>query len=97
MARTVLLIEPDPEDAALVMRCLTGAKLADEVVVVGSGSEALEYLSGCQMRADDHTMPSVVMVDPHSLRAEGTSVLVQLRADCRARRIPVMPRVRRGK
>jgi two-component system response regulator len=43
-ARTILLIEDNPDDQALTLRALKRNNLLNEVTVVGDGAEAIDYL-----------------------------------------------------
>jgi two-component system response regulator len=80
---SVLLVEDDPEDAALALRALAMNNLANRVHVVRDGVEALEYL-------DRNPAPRVVLLDLKLPRVNGLEVLRRIRADERFRILPVV-------
>src|SRR5580700_5531393 len=60
----ILIVEDDPKDVDLTMTALEEYNLANEVVVVRDGEEALDYLycrGKFQTRANDN--PAVVLLD----------------------------------
>lgn len=89
--RTILLAEDNPADAEMAMDALREAKLANPVVHVEDGVEALDYLKyrgafATRAKGD----PSVVLLDIKMPRLDGLEVLKQMRADEGMRRIPVV-------
>ena len=89
--RTILLVEDNPDDAELTLRALSKHKIANEVVHVADGAEALEYLFATgkyQGRGDAN--PSLVLLDINLPKVSGLDVLKRMRADARTRRLPVV-------
>ena len=86
----ILLVEDNPDDEELTMRALR--KIANEVVIVRDGSEALDFLFGTGAyagRETEHT-PAVIMLDLKLPKLSGLDVLQRLRADPRTRLVPVV-------
>jgi len=90
--RTILLVEDDPNDEALVLRILAKINLANEVVIARDGEEALDYLFGRGGHAgrDTSVMPQVVFLDLKLPKVDGLEVLEQLRAAPETRLLPVV-------
>lgn len=89
--KRILLVEDDPRDVELILTALEQQNLANEVVVVHDGAEALNYLrrqGKYRMRAAGH--PVVVLLDLKLPKVDGLSVLAQLRADEGLKVIPVV-------
>lgn len=90
--RTILLVEDNPDDQALTLRALRMNNIANEVVVVQDGAEALDYLFGEGRYAgrDLRAMPQVILLDLRLPKIDGLEVLRRLRADERTRLLPVV-------
>src|ERR687890_518989 len=61
----ILLVEDNPDDVELTLRCLKKNNLSNEVVVAWDGEQALDYLFGTGLYEDRDTivMPQVVLLD----------------------------------
>ena len=92
MNKTILLVEDNPTDEALTLRAFQKANIANEVVVVRDGVEALDYLfaTGRHAGRDPSVLPTVALLDLNLPRIDGLEVLRRLRADERCRRLPVV-------
>jgi two-component system response regulator len=90
--KAILLVEDNLSDVALTQRALVKSRIANEMIVVEDGQEALDYLfAGGQYAGRDVTdLPSVVLLDLKLPRVSGLDVLRQIRADQRTSRIPVV-------
>ena len=89
--KRILLVEDDPRDIELTLTALEQQNLANEVVVVHDGEEAIHYLrreGKYRMRAVGH--PVVVMLDLKLPKIDGLAVLGQLRADEQLKTVPVV-------
>ena len=88
----ILLVEDNPMDEELTLRTLRKNRPADEVVVARDGAEALDYLlcTGPHADGDPNALPEVVLLDLNLPKVDGLEVLRRMRADGRARRVPVL-------
>ena len=88
--RTILLVEDSSADAELTLDALRDAHLANPVVHVEDGAEALDYLlrrGEFSSRADDD--PVVVLLDIKMPRVDGLEVLRTMRQTAALKRLPV--------
>ena len=90
--RIILLVEDNPDDQALTLRALKRNKIANKVVVVDDGVEALDYLfgSGAYSGRDVGVMPALILLDLKLPKLSGIDVLKRIRADERTRLLPVV-------
>ena len=89
--RTILLVEDNPKDVELTLEALSGNKLANQVVVVNDGVEALEYL--CykgKYRLRKPGNPAVILLDIKMPRMDGLESLQAIRNDKKLKTIPVV-------
>jgi CheY-like chemotaxis protein len=89
--KTILLAEDSPNDIELTLEALSQHNLANTVVVVRDGVEALDYLyrRGAHAgRAPSH--PVVVLLDLKMPKVNGLEVLRELKNDPELRAIPVV-------
>jgi len=87
----ILVVEDDPRDVKLTLRALDEYKLANEVVVVRDGEEALDYLY-CreQFASRPQENPAVILLDLKLPKVNGLEVLQQIRSDDELKMIPVV-------
>ncbi len=92
MVEPILLVEDNPDDRDLTLRVLRRHLLANEVVAVADGAEALEYLFGTGAHAgrDVTDVPRLVLLDLKLPKVSGLEVLSVIRADERTRHLPVV-------
>jgi CheY-like chemotaxis protein len=89
--KRILLVEDSPNDVELTLTALAESKLANEVVVVGDGEEALDYLyrrGRYRLRANGN--PVVVLLDIKLPKVDGLEVLQSMREDPGLRAVPVV-------
>jgi CheY-like chemotaxis protein len=90
-AKRILLVEDSPEDVELTLSALAEHNLANEVVVVHDGEEALDYLrrrGDFQLRGGDN--PALVLLDIKMPKVDGMEVLRQMKSDPQLKSIPVV-------
>lgn len=92
MAKTILLVEDNPDDEELTTMALRKNGIVNEVVVVHDGEEALDYLFGKGKFTDRNpaSNPAVILLDLKLPKISGLEVLEKLRADDKTRLIPVV-------
>jgi two-component system, response regulator len=89
--RTILLAEDNPADAEMAIDALREAKLANPVVHVEDGVEALDFLHARGAYAGRGAGDvAVVLLDLKMPRLDGLDVLRQMRDDPVLKRIPVV-------
>ncbi len=88
----VLLIEDNPHDAELAIRALTELNLADHLIHLIDGQEALDFLfgTGAYEGRDVNQLPKVILLDLKLPKVNGIEVLRELRANERMKCIPVV-------
>jgi two-component system response regulator len=89
---TILLVEDDDDDAELTRQAFAEAKVANPLLRVADGVEALDYLfcRGRHAGRDASDAPAVVLLDIKLPRLSGLEVLAALRAEPRTRHLPVV-------
>ncbi|HET7481119.1 MAG TPA: response regulator [Rubrobacteraceae bacterium] len=93
--KVILLVEDDENQVLLAMRALRQHGIVDEVdevVIAGSGREALDYLfgTGSHSGRDTSVLPEFILLDVHLNGMDGHGVLEKLRGDERTHLVPVI-------
>ena len=88
----ILLVEDNADDELLTVRAFAKSRIANAVVVVRDGVEALEWLfsTGEHANRDATIVPEVVLLDLKLPRLDGLEVLKRIRADARTAILPVV-------
>ena len=91
MLRPILLVEDNPDDIELTLIALQKSRLANPVVSVRDGAEALDFLrrEGAYASRPEEN-PAVILLDKKLPKVDGHEVLREVRADERLRRVPVV-------
>ena len=84
-AQLILLIEDNPDDQALTLRALKKKNIANEIIVLQDGVEALEFLLDA-----DKPIPHLVLLDLKLPKLDGLQVLQRLRSEPRTQLLPVV-------
>lgn len=92
MLDTILLIEDNPDDRDLTLRALRRHLVANDIVTVPDGVEALDYLfgEGAYAGRDLSARPRLILLDLKLPKLSGLEVLSRIRADPRTRSLPVV-------
>ena len=89
--RKILLVEDNPNDAELTLEALAEKNMANEVVWLKDGQEALEFLYCRDAYVDREKInPALILLDIKMPRVDGLQVLKQIKADPALRTIPVV-------
>lgn len=90
--KVILLVEDNPDDVELTRIAFAEAKIANPLIVVGDGAEALDFLFARGRHADrrPEDLPSIVLLDLNLPKVDGREVLQAIRADARTRSLPVV-------
>lgn len=88
----ILLVEDNPTDAELCIRALKTHNLANKLVWVKDGAEALDFLNGRGdfARRSASNLPKVVMLDLRLPKVDGLEVIRHIRSDDRLKLIPIV-------
>ena len=87
---TILLVEDDPADQKLIRTSLLDQKIANDLHIVGSGEEALDYLSECVRKNNGTPWPELILLDLNMPGMGGKEFLRQLKEDERLKQLPVV-------
>jgi two-component system response regulator len=90
--QVILLVEDNDDDAELTAMAFREAKIANPLLRVEDGVEALDYLfaRGKHAARNRTDLPAVVLLDLNLPRMSGLDVLAALRADEQSRHLPVV-------
>lgn len=88
----ILLVEDNPSDAELCIRALKKHNLANKLVWVKDGAEALDFIfaQGVYTGRDTNVFPKVVLLDLRLPKVDGLEVLRKVKSDERTKIIPVI-------
>jgi CheY-like chemotaxis protein len=91
MLKPIVLVEDSSQDVELTLAALTRARLANEVIILRDGEEALEFLC-CRGRHElrEKGNPALVLLDIKLPKVDGLEVLKYLKHDPELKSIPVV-------
>ncbi|TFW13672.1 response regulator [Duganella callida] len=91
MLKPILLVEDNPHDLELTLIALERSQLANEVIIVRDGAEALDYLHARGAYAKrEQGNPAVVLLDLKLPKVDGLEVLAEIRASATLKSMPVV-------
>jgi CheY-like chemotaxis protein len=91
MLKPILLVEDNPNDLELTLVALERSQLANEVIVLRDGAEALDYLFRRNQYQDRVAgNPAVLLLDLKLPKLDGLEVLKAIRESDELRSIPVV-------
>ncbi len=89
--KTILLAEDNMNDVELTLAALEDLNIANSVVVVNDGVEAMEYLKReGKYKERSEGNPTVILLDIKMPRMDGFEVLQAIREDKNLKKIPVV-------
>jgi two-component system, response regulator len=88
----ILLVEDNPEDAALAIRALQKVGVLNPVQLVEDGVEALDriFCRGAYAHENPGIHPRLILLDLKLPKIDGLEVLAEVKTDERTRSIPVV-------
>lgn len=88
----ILLVEDNPSDAELALRALNKHNLANKIVLVGDGEEALDFIfaRGPFSHRQITSGPKIIILDLKLPKVDGLEVLQAIKSDPRTKIIPVV-------
>jgi two-component system response regulator len=90
MNKTVLLVEDNPDDAALTLRAFRKNNIQNPVYHAADGAAALGWLHGPDESGRPRELPAVVLLDLKLPKIDGLEVLRRIRSHERTRLLPVV-------
>jgi len=90
--RVIILVEDNQSDEELALRALKKTNIANPIIVLRDGAEALDYMfrRGKYASVPTSQVVQVVLLDLKLPKLDGLEVLEALRADERTRLVPVV-------
>ena len=89
--KTILLVEDNPQDVELTIEALNEHNLANNVVAVRDGVEAMEYLNyEGEFKNRIKGNPAVILLDIKMPRKDGIEVLREIRNDELLKTLPIV-------
>jgi two-component system, response regulator len=88
----ILLVEDNPHDAEMTIRSLRKANLANKLIHVKDGAEALDFVfaRGAYAERQIGNKPKVILLDIKMPKVDGIEVLRQIKANEVTKQIPVV-------
>ncbi len=89
--KRILLVDDSPQDIELALDALAQYHLANEVVALRDGAEALDYLYRLGASTERSPgYPAVVLLDLKMPKVDGMEVLRRMKSDAALKMIPVV-------
>lgn len=86
--KTILLVEDNPDDAALALRAFKKNEIRDKVIVLKDGTEVIDYLFG--ESAETQATPHMILLDLKLPKIDGLEVLRRIRENEKTKLIVVV-------
>ena len=88
----IVIVEDNPNDAELMLRSLKKNRLANNIVILEDGEQALDFIF-CRGKYTDRDLsesPKVMFLDLKLPKVGGLEVLKQMKSNEHTRKIPVI-------
>ncbi|MDP2388155.1 MAG: response regulator [Bacteroidota bacterium] len=88
----ILLVEDNTGDAELTIRALRKSNMANKLVHLENGADALDYIfaEGIYAHRNMDNLPRVILLDLNMPKINGIEVLQKIKSDERTKKIPVV-------
>lgn len=88
----IVIVEDNPNDAELMVRSLKDNRLANSMIVLEDGEQALDFVFGRGKYAgrDLNKLPKVIFLDLKLPKVDGLEVLKQVKSNKQTSKIPVI-------
>jgi two-component system response regulator len=88
----ILLVEDSEMDAEVTIRALRKGKVANAIVHLSDGAQAIDFLfcKGEYAGRDLHNRPKLIMLDLKMPKVDGIEVLERIKSDPMLKKIPVV-------
>lgn len=88
----ILIVEDNPNDAEMALRALKKNNLANNVLLVGDGEEALDYIfaKGKYAEKEKNARPKIILLDLKLPKIDGLEVLKEIKSNPETKIIPVI-------
>jgi len=88
----IILVEDNPDDAALIKAALEENKIVNNVIHLKDGAEALDFLfhEGAFASAEVDDRPKIIMLDLNMPKVGGIEFLRKIKAQEKTKKIPVV-------
>lgn len=88
----ILLVEDNPDDAELTLRVLRDRKLANRIVWVRNGADAIDFVFryGAYAGRPVRETPRLIVLDLNLPKVSGIEVLARIKSDPATRKLPVV-------
>ena len=88
----ILLVEDNPHDAEMTIRALKKANLANKLIHLKDGAEALDFIfaKGAFSDRQIENKPKVILLDIKMPKVDGIQVLRQIKSNDTTKTIPVV-------
>lgn len=88
----IILVEDNPDDAELALHALKKNRIANSLIHLKDGEEALDYIfcKGQYEKRNISDIPKVILLDIKMPKVDGLEVLKRIKADPSIRIIPVV-------
>ena len=88
----ILLVEDNPHDAEMTIRALKKSNLANRLIHVKDGAEALDFIfsRGVFSERSTDNKPKVILLDIKMPKVDGIEVLRQRKSNEKTKTIPVV-------